>query len=62
MLTAMRRVSLVISRRPDPVQLEQKRFCNGVRGEHAILDHSPCCAAIGCSDNDYAVPHDIVAR
>jgi hypothetical protein len=62
MLAAIRRASLVVSRHPVPVQLEQKRFCEGFGGEHAIFDHSPCCAAIRCSDNDYAVPHDILAR
>jgi hypothetical protein len=62
MSTAMRRASLVIRRCPVPVQLEQKRFCEDLRGEHAIFDHSPCYAAIRCSDNDYTVAHDIVAR
>jgi hypothetical protein len=44
------------------VQLEQKRPCEGLRGEHAIFDRSPCCAAIRCGDNDYAVPQDVAAR
>jgi hypothetical protein len=58
----MRGTLLIISRCPIPVQLEQKRPCEGLRGEHAIFDRCPCCAAIRCGDDDSTVPHDIVAR
>jgi hypothetical protein len=58
----MRGTSLIISRCPIPVQLEQKRPCEGLRGEHAFFDRCPCCATIRCGDDDYTIPQDIVAR
>jgi hypothetical protein len=45
-----------------PVQLKQKRPCEGLRAEHAFFDHSPRCAAIRCSHRDNTVLHEIQAR
>jgi hypothetical protein len=45
-----------------PVQLKQKRPCEGCRAEQAVFDHPPRCAAIRCSHRDDAVLHDIPAR
>jgi hypothetical protein len=58
----MRGTSLIISRCLIPVQLEQKRPCEGLRREHAIFDRCPCSAAFRCGDDDTTVPRDIVAR
>jgi hypothetical protein len=45
-----------------PMQLKQKRLCEGLRGEHAVFDHAPHCAPISCSDGDHTVFYDVPAR
>jgi len=49
-------------RRLMPVQLKQKRPCEGLRAEHPVFDHPPLCAPIRCCDRDHPVLHDIPAR